>query len=70
MDVDVEHHMSHDITIEVRDKEIVGSEPIGAVLAGLSFFVREGGVFNDWVELYFRGQSAGKIHLKCEYHAN
>ena len=54
MEIDVKH-LKQELTIEVRDKDILGSEPIGTAVVSISFFARPEGVFDDWIELHFRG---------------
>lgn len=69
MEIQVKHR-KHELHIEVRDKDHFGSEPIGSAVVGIEFFMREGGSFDEWIELHYRGQHAGKIHLKSHYHEN
>ena len=52
---------TQDFNSEVRDQEGFGSEPIGHAEVNLDFFKRPNGIFNEAIELWFRGQPAGRI---------
>lgn len=54
------------VVIQVRDKDILGSEPIGHAEVPLSFFVSRGPV-EEWIELKYRGFPAGRIHMKSNF---
>ena len=54
------------VTIEVRDKDILHSEPIGHAQVPLAFFVSRGPV-EEWIELKYRGFPAGRIHLRSTF---
>lgn len=54
MEVSV-HRMQEEMHIEVRDKDLFGSEPIGSACIKLGFLAREEGMFDDWIELTFKG---------------
>ena len=60
--------MAHKLHIEVRDRDVFGSEPIGHAEVNLDFFKRPNGHFCEPVELVWRGFPAGRIHLKITYH--
>lgn len=54
------------VTIEVRDKDILHSDPIGHAAVPLAFFASRGPV-EEWIELKFRGHPAGRIHLRSTF---
>jgi hypothetical protein len=54
------------VTIEVRDKDILHSEPIGHAQVPLAFFASRGPV-EEWIELKYRGFPAGRIHMKSTF---
>lgn len=60
--------MAHKLRIEVRDESGFGSEPIGHAEVDLNFFKRPNGVFNEAIELWFRGHPAGRIVIQTTYH--
>jgi len=60
--------MQHKLHIEVRDKDVFGSEPIGHAEVNLDFFKRPNGHFNEAIELFYRGMPAGRLVVKTTYH--
>lgn len=68
------NHMEHavmdvmqEVYIEVRDKEMFGSDMIGHARVPLNFFCRPEGHLNEWIELKKMGFDAGRIHIRSEY---
>ena len=60
--------MQHKLHIELRDKDVFGSEPIGHAEVNLDFFKRPNGHFNEAIELFYRGMPAGRLVVKTTYH--
>lgn len=58
--------MNHEVHIEVRDRDMIGSEMIGHAKVPMHFFARPGGA-SEWIELFWQGFAAGRIHFKSEY---
>ena len=58
--------MNHMIEIEVRDKDMIGSQMIGHARVPMVKFARPGGA-NEWIELFYEAFAAGTIHFKSEY---
>ena len=58
--------MNHMIDIEVKDKDMVGSEMIGHAQVPMSFLAKVGGAV-EWIELKYMGFPAGNIHFKSDY---
>jgi len=58
--------MNHMIEIEVRDKDMIGSQMIGHARVPMATFARVGGG-NEWIELFFETFAAGTIHFRSEY---
>jgi hypothetical protein len=58
--------MNHEVHIEVRDKDMIGSQMIGHARVPMHFFAKPGGA-SEWIELFFQGFAAGNIHFKSEY---
>lgn len=58
--------MNHEIHIEVRDKDMIGSEMIGHARVPMVLFAKVGGAI-EWVELKWQGMNAGNIHFRSEY---
>ena len=54
------------VVIQVRDKDVLGSEPIGHAEVPLAFFASRGPV-EEWIELKYRGFPAGRIHMKSTF---
>ena len=54
------------VLIEVRDKDILHSEPIGHAVVPLEFFAGRG-PREEWIELKFQGHPAGRIHMKSSF---
>lgn len=65
MDIEV-FNMEHEIQIEVRDREDWVTEPLGYVTIRVNFFAVPGGRA-EWLELFFRGEPAGRIHFTSEF---
>jgi hypothetical protein len=59
-------NLEHEILIEVRDKDLMRTEPIGAATLRVGFFAVPG-ERAEWIELFYMGYPAGKIHFKSEY---
>jgi hypothetical protein len=68
MQVECGRFWSHKLHIEVRDKDLIGSEPIGHAEVNLDFFKRPNGHFMEAIELWHHGHPAGRIVLKTTYH--
>ena len=66
MDIEV-MNMEHEILIEVRDRDPMMTEPIGHVTTRVNFFAVPGGRA-EWLELFYRGMPAGRIHFKSEFY--
>jgi hypothetical protein len=58
--------MEHELYIEVRDKDPYVTEMIGHATVRVNFFAIPGGR-QEWIELFFRGYPAGRIHFKSHY---
>ena len=58
--------MEHEVHIEVRDKDMIGSEMIGHCRVPVRFFAKVGGAA-EWLELKWQGFDAGTIHFRSEY---
>lgn len=58
--------MNHMIHIEVRDKDMMGSDMIGHCEVPMAFFAKIGGAA-EWCELKWLGMNAGVIHFKSHY---
>ena len=54
------------IEIEVKDKDMVGSEMIGRCQVPMEFFAKVGGA-SEWLALKYMDFPAGNIHFKSEY---
>jgi hypothetical protein len=50
----------HEVLIEVRDKDMIGSEMIGFAKCRLNLFCIPGGM-TEWLELFYMGMPAGRI---------
>ena len=59
-------NLDHELLIEVRDKDMIGSAFLGQARVPVGRFAREGGN-SERIELFFNGFPAGNIHLKSEY---
>jgi hypothetical protein len=59
--------MLHEIYIEVRDRDPLITEPIGHCRIKVEFFALPGGR-EEWLELFFQGYPAGRIHFKSEFY--
>jgi len=59
-------NMEQEIYIEVRDRDPLITEMIGCANLKVGFFAAPGGR-EEWVDIYFRGYPAGRIHFKSEY---
>jgi len=67
MDLEV-INLDHEILIEVRDRDnVMMTEPIGHARIKLAFFAVPGGRA-EWIELFYQGYPAGRIHFKSEFH--
>lgn len=58
--------LNHELFIEVRDKDMIGSQFLGQARIPIGRFARDGGN-SERIELFFNGFPAGNIHLKSEY---
>lgn len=59
---------AREVHIEVRDKEMFGSDMIGHATVPLNFFLRPlEGHINEEIELKLMGVFAGRIHMKSEF---
>jgi hypothetical protein len=58
--------MNHMIEIEVRDKDMIGSQMIGHARIPMARLARVEGA-SEWIELGFELFNAGTIHFKSEY---
>ena len=65
MDIEV-RNMEHEIYIEVRDQDPMCTEMIGHATTRLNFFAVPGGRA-EWLELFFLGMPAGRIHFRSEF---
>ncbi len=52
--------------IEVRDRDPFSSQMIGHVRSKVGFFAVPGGRA-EWLELFFEGYPAGRIHFRSEF---
>jgi len=60
----------HEVHIEVRDKDMIGSDIIGHAMVPLQFFMKPveiAGKVNEWIELKRMGFDAGRIHMRSEF---
>lgn len=60
----------HEVHIEVRDKDMIGSDMIGHAMVPLQFFLKPvevAGHLNEWIELKRMGFDAGRIHMRSEF---
>lgn len=65
MDIEV-RNMEHEIYIEVRDRDPYTSQMIGHVTTRVNFFAVPGGRA-EWLELFYEGYPAGRIHFRSEF---
>ena len=65
MDIEI-LNMEHEIYIEVRDQDPLRTEMLGHVTLRVGFFAVPGGR-KEWVELFYLGSPAGKIHFRSEF---
>lgn len=65
MDLEVAN-MEHEMYIEVRDRDPFTSQMIGHVRTKVGFFAVPGGRA-EWLELFFEGYPAGRIHFRSEF---
>ena len=65
MDIEV-MNMEHEIYIEVRDNDPFRTEMLGHVTTRINFFAVPGGR-KEWLELFYMGSPAGKIHFRSEF---
>ena len=65
MDIEV-INMEHEIYIEVRDNDPFRTEMLGHVTTRINFFAVPGGR-KEWLELFYMGSPAGKIHFRSEF---
>jgi|LauGreDrversion4_2_1035121.scaffolds.fasta_scaffold2210298_1 hypothetical protein len=65
MDIEV-LNMEHEIYIEVRDNDPYRTEMLGHVTTRINFFAVPGGR-KEWLELFYMGSPAGKIHFRSEF---
>jgi len=59
--------LNHEVYIEIRDKDMIGSDMIGHLRVPARFFVELGCRESEWMELKFMGMPAGNVHFKTEY---
>lgn len=59
-------NLDHELLIEVRDKDMIGSQFLGQARVPIGRFAVERGN-SERIELFFDGFPAGNIHLKSEY---
>ena len=62
-------YIGDDMTVKVMDDDIGADDKVGASKIKLSSFCINGG-FDEWYEIYYKGEPAGKIHLSAEWHPN
>lgn len=65
MDLEVAN-MEHEMYIEVRDRDPFTSQMIGHVRTKVGFFAVPGGRA-EWLELFFEGYPAGRIHFRSDF---
>ena len=65
-DIDVKY-IGDDLTVKVMDEDIGKDDMIGEAKIKLSSFCVNGGL-DEWYEIYFEGESAGKVHFRGEWH--
>lgn len=59
---------AREVHIEVRDRDMIGTEMIGHAIVNLNFFLRPmEGHINEHIDLKLLGMFAGKIHIKSEF---
>ncbi len=61
------HYLGDDLHFHVWDDEVGRDESIGQGSCKLSSLAIHGG-FDEWFEIQHKGEPAGKIHLKAEWH--
>ena len=59
-------NLLEEVVIEVRDKDMIGSEAIGRAKLRLDFFAMGAGR-QEWIELWYLDMPAGKIHFRSEW---
>lgn len=64
-DVEVHYH-GDELHFQVLDEDIGRDGHVGEGSTKLSALIHADGV-NEWFEIQFKGESAGKIHLKTEW---
>ena len=61
------HYLGDDLEFHVWDDEIGRDNVIGSGKTKLSALAIHGG-FDEWFEIEYKGEPAGKIHLRAEWH--
>ena len=60
------HYLGDELEFHVWDDEIGRDNSIGSGKTKLSALAIHGG-FDEWFEIDYKGESAGKVHLKAEW---
>jgi len=66
MHVDVKY-FGDDLFVTLRDEDVTASDNIGESTIKLSSLIINGRGINEWFELQYKGKSAGRVHLVCEW---
>jgi hypothetical protein len=49
---------------------MIGNNNIGEITMKLSSMIINNAGINEWFELFFKGKTAGRIHLRCVWEPN
>jgi hypothetical protein len=68
MDIPVKklRKLQKNVHIEIRDKDMIGSEPLGHANVTLGMFA-SAGPREEWVELKYNGMRAGRLHMRSSF---
>jgi len=64
--VDVKY-FGDDLFIDIRDDDVTGTDNVGENTIKLSSLIIQDRGINEWFELQYKGKSAGRVHLICEW---
>ncbi len=63
------HYFGDDLEIIVMDEDVTTNDLVGSGVHKLSSLVVDGHGMDEWFEIQYKGKSAGRVHLKCEWEA-
>jgi Ca2+-dependent lipid-binding protein len=66
MDVDVKY-VGDDMNLQIFDEDMTNSDLVGQATVKLSSFCVGTGI-DDWFDIQHKGKSAGRVHLRSEWH--